>query len=99
MINNVKARCRSVAETLQVLNCLIANGHAWRGGGTHNTLAEYEVNNLIGIYIKDTDENDFYQQKSAITFETCIKEFWCNTGYQYMSPEQILEYYKLVPYE
>lgn len=92
-LNGVKVRCSSTKECLEVLDILFMNGHAWRGGSTVNTLAQYEIDNLYGLYIKDTDKSDYYQQNGAITFETYKESFWSDALHIPMSIQQVKDYY------
>lgn len=93
-LNAVKVRIYSVKEGERVLKVLFQNGHAWRGCSVTYKLSKYEVNNLFGLYIKDTDLDDFYQQKSAITFEESESCFWSDKRHVPMSVRQVLDYYK-----
>lgn len=91
MINNVKIKVDSVKEAVRALEILFANGHTWRGGSISTSLSEYEVNNLIGLYVGD----DFYSQdKAVITFETDCIAFWSERDHLIVTPEQIGEFYK-----
>lgn len=93
MLSGVKVKCTSIKEWLEVLDVLFNNGHAWRGGSTISTISQYEVDNLYGLYIKDTDKSDYYQQKGAITFETYKDSFWSDSSHIPVNLQQIKDYY------
>lgn len=93
-LNGVKIRIHSVKECQRLLRVLFENGHAWRGGSTDYKLSEYEVNSLCGLYIKDTTPDDFYQQKSAITFEESETSLCSDKEHLAMTVQQVLDYYQ-----
>ena len=93
MLNNIKVKSNSIREITQVLSILFENGHAWRGGTQDNSLSDYEKDNLYGILVMDTDKNDYYQQKAAVTFETDPQDFWSESSCITMKTGEIKEYY------
>lgn len=93
MLNNIKVKSNSIGEITQVLGILFQNGHAWRGSSQDNSLSDYEKDNLYGILVMDTDKDDYYQQKAAVTFETEPQDFWSEVNCITMTADQIKEYY------
>lgn len=96
MLTEFKVRCRSVKETIEVLNFLFENGHAWRGGSKHANLSKYEADNLVGLYVTDAEDYDCYHpQEGMVTFETSEVAFWsAECDLPAYSIEYIQEYYK-----
>lgn len=93
-LNGVKIRIHSVKECQDVLKVLFDNGHAWRGGSTDSKLSKYEVNSVCGLYVKDTEEEDQYNQKAAITFEESETSFWSESNHVTMTVRQVIDYYQ-----
>lgn len=92
-LNNIKIRVKSAKEAETTLQCLFKNGHAWRGGSTRTALSSWEVENIVGICVADTDPDDCYRQTAAVTFMTDVVGFWKDC-LVVMPSDLILEHYR-----